>query len=127
MSSINQHERNSMVVTNVITGKTTELPSFTCSECGRAVILNPNRQRPRNTCRQCNALTCDACRGIHNPILHDSERALRDEFGQPWMLRGLRADGRDAGEPVLYVDGVLALAKDVGYTDRMLARQQRSD
>ena len=125
MPSLGQHERNSMVVTNVFTGVTTELPSFTCCECGRAVILNPQRARPRNICRQCNALTCDPCRGKHNPIARDAERALADELGQPWLLRGLRADGRDAGEPVLRVDGQLALAKDVGYTARTLARQRR--
>lgn len=122
---MSQTPRNHMEVRNVHDDSVVYLPSFTCVHCNRAVIQNPERTRPRNVCRKCDALTCDYCVGQCNPIERDAERALVDHLGQPWMLRGLRADGRDAGEPVLRVDGQLALAKDVGYTTRALARQRR--
>lgn len=122
---MNQQPRNHMEIRNLFTDKVEYLPSFTCVHCGRAVILNPQRTRPRNVCRKCDALTCDACRGDCNPIEKDAERALVDHLGQPWLLRGLRADGKDANEPVLRVEGKLVLAKDVGYTDRALERMRR--
>ena len=122
---MSQTPQNHMEIRNVFDDSVTYLPSFTCVHCNRAVIQNPARTRARNVCRNCDALTCDACAGGCNPILRDAEKALVDHLGQPWLLRGLRADGRDAGEPVLVVDGQLALAKDVGYTERALARQRR--
>ena len=124
---MNQTPRNHMEVRNIFDDKVMYLPSFTCVHCNRAVILNPERTRERNVCRKCDALTCDYCRGECLPFAKDAERAFNDELGQPWFLRGLKADGSDAGEPVLRVDGELVLAKDVGYTYRSLERMRRDE
>lgn len=117
-----------MEIRNIFDDTVTYLPSFTCHRCGRAVIQNPERTRAREVClRHGGKLVCDYCRGSEckQSIEESAEKALVDHLGQPWLLRGLRADGRDAGEPVLRVDGQLVLAKDVGYTTRALARQRR--
>lgn len=37
-----------------------EFPTFTCCHCNNVVVMNPERRRERNVCRQCMAITCDA-------------------------------------------------------------------
>lgn len=119
---MSQQPRNHLEVSNIFTDKKMEIPNFTCVHCNRMVVMHPERSRPRNVCRKCDALTCDACSGSCFPIMRDAELAYNDVLKQPWMLRGLKADGSDAGEPVRRVDGKLVLARDVGYTDRELER-----
>lgn len=38
-----------------------ELDTWTCAHCGRIVLKNPARSRPREVCRKCMAVVCDAC------------------------------------------------------------------
>lgn len=41
-----------------------ELPTYTCSHCQRVVVMNPERHRPRYTCRGCSHMICDGCAAI---------------------------------------------------------------
>lgn len=41
-----------------------EMATLTCQHCTQQVLLNPNRERPRNYCRSCNAYICDNCAAI---------------------------------------------------------------
>lgn len=134
-------------------GWSIELPSFTCGHCNRMYAPQPRADfRSREeiewainswldktaptyvTCRSCDGLICLPCSDVQTQIVNgrcnamdrSAELAMNETLGQPWLLRGLRADGGDAGEPVLRVDGQLALAKDVGYTNRAMARQRRN-
>ena len=38
-----------------------EAPTITCSHCQAVVIVNPDRQRPRAFCSQCDRYICDSC------------------------------------------------------------------
>lgn len=134
MPSWGQRERSVLTVENIYTGEKQELPSFTCSHCNRVVVLNANRdlqKKPRNVCRKCDALTCDYCTGLEcYDFQRDLEAAYGSLDGQPYLLRGLRADGKDAGEPVRRLfdergGQTLALARDIGYTDRAMAKLWR--
>lgn len=40
-----------------------------CTQCHRIVILNPDRQRPRNYCAKCDGYHCDGCTAT-NPYGH---------------------------------------------------------
>jgi hypothetical protein len=42
-------------------GMTLEAPTLTCSHCQAIVVINPNRQRERAWCRQCDHYVCDGC------------------------------------------------------------------
>jgi len=135
-------------------GWSIELPSFTCLHCNRMYAPQPRPDfrsheevaRALNAwlgktsptyamCRSCDGLICLPCSDVQtqiangkcNAIQRSVELAMGEVLGQPWMLRGLRADGRDAGEPILRVHGQLVLAKDSGYTARTLARQRRDN
>ena len=118
-------ERSVAFYTNEKEGIKLEMPSFTCCHCNRVVILNPERQRPRNTCRKCMALTCDSggCLVDCNPFGRDLERAYRNEGNQPWLLR-------HHGEPIDRIydaagNELLVLRKGDGHTQREIQRMQR--
>lgn len=38
-----------------------EMPTQKCPHCGTHVIINPNRVREREYCRQCDFYICDNC------------------------------------------------------------------
>jgi hypothetical protein len=38
-----------------------ESGTFTCSQCEKQVILNPDRSRPRYFCNRCSHFHCDEC------------------------------------------------------------------
>lgn len=38
-----------------------EVPTYTCTHCESVVVMNPNRVRPRYTCRGCSHMICDSC------------------------------------------------------------------
>jgi hypothetical protein len=42
-------------------GKMLEAPTYTCPHCQTVVVINPNRQRERAWCRQCDHYVCDGC------------------------------------------------------------------
>src|SRR3977135_1188430 len=42
-------------------GKIMHTAGFTCSHCGWAVVLNPNRKRARGYCQKCDHYVCDGC------------------------------------------------------------------
>lgn len=90
-----------------------ELPTFTCCHCNNVVVVNPARKRPRNTCRKCMALTCDAgpCVLECDPVARKLEqlrplllphqvppekaevwfpKAIRDKTPDIWLPGGLR-------------------------------------
>jgi hypothetical protein len=109
-------------VDNDITGEHQDFPCFTCVHCNCVVVMNPDRQRPRNTCRKCMALTCDKagctldCRNL---VEVDGPLALKDINSQPWLLRDPQGWPLDR----IVEDGkeILVLRKDNGHTDREMA------
>ncbi len=117
--------RSYFAVDNTITGQRTELPCFTCCHCNRVVVMNPERQRPRYTCRQCMALTCDSagCQAGCNDFRKSVELASQDYLGQPWLLRDA------AGDPVVRLvdqhgQELLVKQRDSGFADRELERMK---
>lgn len=42
-------------------GSLLELPTYTCTHCQNVVVMNPERIRPRITCRGCKHMICDNC------------------------------------------------------------------
>jgi len=44
--------------------KVFESATFTCADCERVVVMNPDRSRPRGFCRKCNHYLCDECEAI---------------------------------------------------------------
>ena len=44
-------------------GKILERAILNCSHCGRELILNPERVRPRGHCAKCHHYICDVCDG----------------------------------------------------------------
>jgi hypothetical protein len=42
-------------------GKVWETKTLTCMDCKHAVVPNPERVRPRETCRHCMHYICDIC------------------------------------------------------------------
>lgn len=40
-------------------GATLEVDTWTCAHCGRIVLKNPDRTRPREVCRKCMKVVCD--------------------------------------------------------------------
>lgn len=45
-------------------GRRFEAPTITCSHCQAIVIVNPDRQRPRAYCRECDRYICDKCEAV---------------------------------------------------------------
>ncbi len=51
-----------------------QLKCYTCCGCQRQIIVNPQRERPRNYCRSCDKYMCDDCSlafkvtGVHTPF-----------------------------------------------------------
>lgn len=41
-----------------------EVPTFTCRHCTAVVVMNAQRTRPREYCRQCDSYICDRCGAI---------------------------------------------------------------
>lgn len=41
-----------------------EVPTYTCTHCEAVVVMNPERVRPRYTCRGCDHMICDTCAAI---------------------------------------------------------------
>lgn len=124
--TVTLHPRGYLREDNHRTGLRVEMDTHTCVHCQRVVLHHPERTRPRNVCRKCMALTCDAagCVLECRPIKADLERAYRDLDGQPWLLR----DGR--GEPIDRIwaaDGTstLVLRRDNGMTERERRRLRR--
>jgi hypothetical protein len=113
--------RSYVVYENTRTGERLEMDSHTCCHCGRVVIHRPDRERPRNVCRSCMALTCDSAGCVIgcNPFVKDLERAMvlspRDD--QPYLLR-------HHGEPV---DRIYGPRRDNGYTLREMARHRKGE
>lgn len=58
-----------------------EMDTFTCVHCRSIVVMHPDRVRPRNICRKCNATTCDqpAC------VLECDHWEKKLEHGRPWL------------------------------------------
>lgn len=42
----------------------TETGTMTCAHCSVVVILNSQRERPREWCWNCNSYICDPCKGL---------------------------------------------------------------
>lgn len=61
-------------------GRIFEAPTLGCVHCGTHVIINPNRQRARPHCFQCNAYICDACdiARQHPDYAHRTVRELQE-------------------------------------------------
>src|ERR1700675_1557700 len=45
-------------------GTVFESATFTCADCERVVIMNPDRSRARGFCPKCNHYLCDACETV---------------------------------------------------------------
>lgn len=65
-------------------GAVYESATVTCAHCNTVVVLNPDRQRPRNYCRKCDHYVCDnprcaECRPFAELIDKLQERAHRNE------------------------------------------------
>jgi hypothetical protein len=117
--------RSYVVYQDTQSGLQLEMDAHTCCHCNRVVIHHPQRQRPRNVCRTCMALTCDSggCVVACNPFVKDLDRAMtlspRDD--QPYLLR-------HHGEPIDRIYGprgeeLLVLRKDNGHTLREMSRR----
>ena len=80
---------------NEATGEHTVYQTFTCIHCNRVVAMHPKRQRPRNYCMKCDALTCDLkfCVEECNPIMQSVDLAVELKgINQPFLLRGPRGE-----------------------------------
>lgn len=120
-------------------GKSQEWPTISCPHCGRVVVVRPKNPADRASmrelvgrlpkCLSCDKHTCNspACRVGCHPFKRDLERAYQEHLKQPWMLR----EGF-MNEPVYRIylpsgESKLIPQKDSGFTDRELARMERSD
>lgn len=78
-----------------------QLKTYTCCGCQRQIIVNPERERPRNYCRSCDRYMCDDCSltfkitGVHKPF-----KQIIDEYMEAaikgtivGMSRGDATDG----------------------------------
>lgn len=119
-------------------GKSVTWPTITCCHCGRVVVVRPRNPEDKASmyelvsrlpkCLSCDKRTCKspACVVGCHPFKRDLERAYQEDKGQPWMLReGWR------NEPVYRIylpDGSehLVPQRESGFTDRELARMERS-
>lgn len=141
MSSIRQHPRNLLTVTDN-SGNVTEIPGFTCRHCNSSKAPSVVSTRDstkigrkikewfaaKTVCLQCDALICDLCAAIaqvtidHHSFETDMERADLDLMKQPWFLRD------SDGDPVYRIfsqsDGQVIHVKqrNTGYTQRELER-----
>jgi phage terminase large subunit GpA-like protein len=53
---------------DVAEGTVHRVGTMYCPHCGSHVVLNPERQRARNTCMKCNSYICDNCAAaMHDP------------------------------------------------------------
>lgn len=70
-------------------GQLIEMAAFSCAHCGRVVVKNPQRVRPRGFCCKCNKNVCDnpGCNVDCNPIEQMVELAQAHP-GEPFLLRG---------------------------------------
>ena len=81
-------------------GELFECATVTCCHCGVIVILNPDRERPRNYCRKCDNYVCDnpncskECAPKHKTFDHAQEQFFRADEGYsplpdlPWNAPG---------------------------------------
>lgn len=63
-------------------GKVLEAPTLTCAHCQTIVVINPNRQRERAWCRQCDHYVCDSCGGamVAPGYVHVPFKKVIDDF-----------------------------------------------
>lgn len=69
-------------------GKKLEADVLTCAHCERAILLNPERARPRNHCQKCDHYICDSpsCNVGCSPFKRvlDQAQAIAEKFiGDP--------------------------------------------
>ena len=78
-------------------GQVLKAPTFSCSHCDRIVVMNPDRQRSREICPQCDRYICDSACGVNYKLTGECRcRAKRiAEFEAavvksetPWELYG---------------------------------------
>ncbi len=63
MSSLKRHEGWLMSDNRVSGGQLIERAVVVCSHCQRAIVMNPDRTRPRGYCGKCDHYVCDPCEG----------------------------------------------------------------
>lgn len=78
-------------------GQKYESATVTCAHCGRVVVLNPQRTRPRGFCRKCDAYICDSyecnleCRPL-SQVFDWLEGAVNKGIPADEAIRDLRKD-----------------------------------
>jgi hypothetical protein len=70
-------------------GRLVEMKTFTCAHCNAVVVMHPERTRPREYCRKCDAIVCDKAGCILNCLPMERVLEMAVKFpDEPHLLYG---------------------------------------